>query len=175
MLPPPPHQFQQVISSICGSLWGLALNFPCRVGLDSSKYVSEMASVAPWHRDRGASTLSGQKWQQLWIALAGKATSANGVSNWASPGRGGAHSGTEKAQVWVKRNHRYFRCKSTINNNTVDLFSKASSPCFQRSHPKTFQKCLKLIQSLSLHSVLCWLLNPLPHCFPLKGWKDLHI
>ena len=66
--------------------------------------------------------------------------------------------------------------KSVINNNTVDLFLKAFFFfCFQKSRPKPFLKCLRLIQNRSSHSVLYWLLNPRPYCFPLKGWKSFLI
>lgn len=65
--------------------------------------------------------------------------------------------------------------KSTVNNNTVDLFPNAFSPCFQKGHPKPFPKCLRLIQNQSSHSILYWLLNPRPHCFPLKGWKSFRV
>ena len=65
--------------------------------------------------------------------------------------------------------------ESTINNNTLDLCAKAFSPRFQKGPPKPFLKCLRLIQNLSSHSVLYWLLKLLLHCFPLKGWKGFHI
>lgn len=66
----------------------------------------------------------------------------------------------------------HFYCKSTINNNTMAYFQE---PFLPSSHSETFLKCLKLIQNLSSHSVLYWVLDPLLQDFPPKGWQGSHI
>lgn len=87
----------------------------------------------------------------------------------------GAHGGTEKT-----------RCESggTRGTSIVEVqeimtqwtcFQKPFLPAFKRVIRKLFLKCPKLIQNQSLHSVLHWLLNPPPHCFPVKGWTGSRI
>lgn len=148
--------------------WGLALNLSCRVGSDSSKYVSEMAAAVPDMEIQVlAPSLDGND-SNYHHRHGGDATGTDGVSN-RSP------RWQRENTLCVRRIQKYFYCRSTRNNDTMDLFSKAFSPRFQKSHPKTFLKCLKLIQNQSLRSVLHWLLNPLPHCFPVKGWTGSRI